>query len=98
MAVFGAPIAHGDDAERAVRAGMRVIDAIAELDRERADVSLQVRAAVNTGDAMVIVGSRPDAGDALALGDVVNTASRLQNSAPVGGLVVGEVTYRATRT
>ncbi len=42
-------------------------------------------------------GSRPETGEALALGDVVNTASRLQTSAPVGGLVVGEETYRATR-
>jgi len=98
MAVFGAPIAHGDDAERAVRAGLRVIDAIEELNHERADVSLQLRAAVNTGDAVVAVGTRPESGDPLALGDVVNTASRLQNSAPVGGLIVGEETYRATRT
>jgi class 3 adenylate cyclase len=97
MAVFGAPVAHGDDAERAVRAGLRVIDAIEELNRERSDVSLQLRAAVNTGDAVVSVGTRPESGDPLALGDVVNTASRLQNSAPVGGLIVGEETYRATR-
>ncbi|HEX5938475.1 MAG TPA: AAA family ATPase [Actinomycetota bacterium] len=98
MAVFGAPVAHGDDAERAVRAGLRVIDAIGELDRERPDVSLQLRAAVNTGDAVVSVGMRPESGDPLALGDVVNTASRLQNSAPVGRLIVGDETYRATRT
>jgi class 3 adenylate cyclase len=98
MAVFGAPVAHGDDAERAVRAGLRVIDAIEELNRERPDASLQLRAAVNTGDAVVSVGVRPESGDPLALGDVVNTASRLQNSAPVGGLIVGEETYRATRT
>ena len=97
MAVFGAPVAHGDDAERAVRAGLRVIDAIEELNRERPDVSLQLRAAVNTGDAVVSVGTRPESGDPLALGDVVNTASRLQNSAPVGGLIVGEETYHATR-
>jgi class 3 adenylate cyclase len=97
MAVFGAPVAHGDDAERAVRAGLRVVHAIDELNRERAAVPLQVRAAVNTGDAIVALGSRPEAGEALAMGDVVNTASRLQASAPSGGLVVGEETYRATR-
>jgi class 3 adenylate cyclase len=97
MAVFGAPVAHGDDAERAVRAGLRVVHAIGELSRERPDRPLQVRAAVNTGDAIVALGSRPEAGEALALGDVVNTASRLQTSAPPGGLVVGEETYRATR-
>jgi class 3 adenylate cyclase len=97
MAVFGAPIAHGDDAERAVRAGLRVVHAIDDLSRERPDRPLQVRAAVNTGDAIVALGSRPEAGEAIALGDVVNTASRLQSSAPPGGLVVGEETYRATR-
>jgi class 3 adenylate cyclase/uncharacterized protein (DUF2267 family) len=97
MAVFGAPVAHGDDAERAVRAGLRVVQAIADLSRERPDRPLQVRAAVNTGDAIVALGSRPEAGEALALGDVVNTASRLQTSAPPNGLVVGEETYRATR-
>jgi class 3 adenylate cyclase len=97
MAVFGAPIAHGDDAERAVRAGLRVVHAIGDLSRERPDRPLQVRAAVNTGDAIVALGSRPEAGEAIALGDVVNTASRLQSSAPPGGLVVGEETYRATR-
>ena len=97
MAVFGAPVAHGDDAERAVRAGLRVVHAMDDLNRGRLDHPLQVRAAVNTGEAVVAMGSRPDSGEALALGDVVNTASRLQSSAPVGGLVVGEETYRATR-
>ncbi len=97
MAVFGAPVAHGDDAERAVRAGLRVIDAVEGLSRERPDDPIAVRAAVNTGEAVVAIGSRPETGTALALGDVVNTASRLQTSAPAGGLVVGEETYRATR-
>ena len=97
MAVFGAPVSHGDDAERAVRAGLRVVHAMDDLNRDRADSPLQVRAAVNTGEAVIAVGSRPETGEALALGDVVNTASRLQTSAPVGGLVVGEETYRATR-
>ena len=84
MAVFGAPVAHGDDAERAVRAGLRVVHAMEDLNRERADTPLQVRAAVNTGEAVIAMGSRPETGEALALGDVVNTASRLQTSAPVG--------------
>ncbi|HEX3113261.1 MAG TPA: adenylate/guanylate cyclase domain-containing protein, partial [Candidatus Eisenbacteria bacterium] len=97
MAVFGAPVAHGDDAERAVRAGLRVVDAVEALSRERPDNPIAVRAAVNTGEAVIAIGSRPETGAALALGDVVNTASRLQTSAPAGGLVVGEETYRATR-
>jgi class 3 adenylate cyclase len=50
MAVFGAPVSHGDDAERAVRAGLRVVHAMDDLNRDRSDSPLQVRAAVNTGE------------------------------------------------
>ena len=94
MAVFGAPVAHSDDAERAVRAGLRVLEAVAELRAQ--GFALGARAAVNTGEAIVSV-NRRDAGEALAIGDVVNTASRLQSAAPVGSLVVGAETRRATR-
>ena len=97
MAVFGAPIAHGDDAERAVRAGLRVLQAIEDLNREQPGLELAVRAAVNTGEAVVAVGPGHRSGEALAMGDVVNTASRLQTAAPPGRLIVGEATYRATR-
>ena len=95
MAVFGAPTAHGDDAERAVRAGLRVLEGIDELNREHG-LDLAARAAVNTGEALVSVDAAPG-GDALATGDVVNTASRLQTAAPPGRLIVGAETYRATR-
>lgn len=91
MAVFGAPVSHGDDAERAVRAGLRVLELVSELD-------LEARAAVNTGEAVVSVGSSAAAGQALAMGDVVNTASRLQAAARPGRLLVGEETYRLTRS
>jgi class 3 adenylate cyclase/tetratricopeptide (TPR) repeat protein len=95
MAVFGAPVAHGDDAERAVRAGLRVIEGLEELNRAHG-LDLSARAAVNTGEAVVTVeGAR--AGEALATGDVVNTAARLQSAAPTGRLIVGAETYRATR-
>ena len=57
MAVFGAPTAHGDDAERAVRAGLRVLEGIDELNREHG-LDLAARAAVNTGDALVSVKRR----------------------------------------
>jgi class 3 adenylate cyclase/tetratricopeptide (TPR) repeat protein len=97
MAVFGAPVSHGDDAERAVRAGLDVLSSIEELNRSRPGLDLEARAAVNTGEAVVAIGSRRESPDALALGDVVNTAARLQTSAPPGGLIVGEETYRATR-
>ena len=90
MAVFGAPISHGDDAERAVRAGLKVLTSIKDL-------GLEARAAVNTGEALVAVGAAASSGQALAMGDVVNTASRLQSSAPSGGLIVGQETYRLTR-
>jgi class 3 adenylate cyclase/tetratricopeptide (TPR) repeat protein len=98
MAVFGAPIAHGDDAERAVRAGLRVLEAIEELNRERPELDLTLRAAVNTGEAIVDARSQPDTSLGLAHGDVVNTASRMQTGALPGTLIVGEETYRATRT
>ena len=96
MAVFGAQVSHGDDAERAVRAGLRVLDAIQELNKENPALDLTVRAAVNTGEAIVDARQQPDIAQGLAHGDVVNTASRLQTGAPPGGLVVGEETYRAT--
>jgi class 3 adenylate cyclase/tetratricopeptide (TPR) repeat protein len=94
MAVFGAPTAHGDDAERAVRAGLSVIEGIDELNREH-KLGLAARAAVNTGEAVVSLDAAT--GDALATGDVVNVSSRLQSAAPEGRLIVGETTYRATR-
>jgi len=95
MAVFGAPVAHGDDAERAVRAGLRVLTGIERLNAEHG-LDLEARAAVNTGEALVSV-EHARTGGALATGDVVNTASRLQNAAPPGRVVVGVETYRATR-
>jgi class 3 adenylate cyclase/tetratricopeptide (TPR) repeat protein len=94
MAVFGAPVAHGDDAERAVRAGLRVLEALEELRAE--GFPLAARAAVNTGEAIVSI-DRKSSSEALAIGDVVNTASRLQSAAPPGGLLVGAETRRATR-
>src|SRR5881227_1395848 len=96
MAVFGAPVAHGDDAERAVRAGLRVLEGIERLNAEH-QLDLEARAAVNTGEALVSV-EHARTGGALATGDVVNTASRLQTAAPPGRVVVGIETYRATRT
>jgi len=98
VAVFGAPVAHGDDAERAVRAGLRVLEAIGELNAEHPGLQLQARAAVNTGEALVAVSARPELGEAFATGDVINTAARLQGAAPPGGLIVGAETYRGGRS
>jgi predicted ATPase len=97
MAVFGAPVAYGDDPERAVRAALAVRQVLADLNAADPDLDLQARIAVNTGEAVVLVGARPGHGEAMVAGDVVNTAARLQVSAPVNGIVVGEETYRSTR-
>jgi class 3 adenylate cyclase/tetratricopeptide (TPR) repeat protein len=96
MAVFGAPVAHEDDPERAVRAGLRILDAIGELSEDE-DLELSVRAAVATGEAVVQLGAKAGTGEGIATGDVVNVAARLQGQAPVGGLIVNEQAHRATR-
>jgi class 3 adenylate cyclase len=90
MAIFGAPVAHEDDPERAVRAAVAIRDWVLEAG------DLEVRIGVNTGEALVTLGARPVEGEGMAAGDVVNTAARLQASAPVNGVLVGETTYRAT--
>jgi class 3 adenylate cyclase len=96
MAVFGAPVAHEDDAERAVRAGLRILEAIEELNEQDPALSLQVRIGISTGEAVVALGARPEQGEGIVTGDVVNTASRLQGAAAVNGIAVSEQTYRQT--
>jgi hypothetical protein len=96
MALFGAPSAHEDDPERAVRAALSIQDAVAELREQDERLDLHVRIGVNTGEALVVLGADPQAGEGMASGDVVNTAARLQSAAPADGVLVGEVTYRAT--
>src|SRR6266705_1890018 len=91
VALFGAPAAHDDDPLRAVGAALAIRDWAREED------DLQVRIAVNTGEALVVLGARPGEGEGMVAGDVVNTAARLQAAAPVNGILVGETTYRATR-
>ena len=93
MGLFGAPFAHGDDAERAVRAALVIRDSVGEL----AGGDLQIRVAVNTGEAVVSLGARPALGESMVAGDVVNTAARLQAAAPVNGVVVGRGDLRETR-
>jgi class 3 adenylate cyclase len=93
LALFGAPTAHDDDPERAVRAALAVREALAALgDGE----PLEVRIGITTGEALVALAARPSAGEAMAAGDVVNTAARLQAAAPVGGILVDETTFNAT--
>src|SRR5260221_1789482 len=90
MALFGAPVAHEDDPERAVRAALAIRDCARDQD------DLQVRIAVNTGEALVTIDARASEGESMAAGDVVNSAARLQTAAPLNGVLVGELTYRAT--
>jgi class 3 adenylate cyclase len=90
VAVFGAPLVREDDAERAVRAALAIRDWAAEED------AVDVRLAVNTGEALVTVDARAESGEGLVAGDVINTAARLQSAAPVNGILVGEKTHAAT--
>jgi class 3 adenylate cyclase/tetratricopeptide (TPR) repeat protein len=96
MAVFGAPVAHEDDAERAIRAGLRTLETIEDLNAAAPELSLQVRIGINTGEALIALDVQPGLGKAYVTGDIVNTASRLQGVAPVGGIAVSEATHRAT--
>jgi len=98
MGVFGAPVAYGDDPERAVRAALAVRDSLNEMNEADPTLDLQARVAVNTGEAIVALGARPSHGEAMVAGDVVNTASRLQSAAPPGEILVGQETYLSTRS
>src|SRR5215218_1134820 len=91
VALFGAPTAHEDDPERAVRAALAIRDWAREQD------GLEVRIAVTTGESLVTLDAQPERGEGMVAGDVVNTAARLQAAAPANGILVGETTYRATR-
>ena len=87
MAIWGAPVAREDDAERAVRAGLDLVDAV-----HRLEPGLEARVGILTGEAAVNLGAR---GQGMVAGDLVNTASRLQSVAAPGTVLVGEATRRA---
>jgi class 3 adenylate cyclase/tetratricopeptide (TPR) repeat protein len=93
LALFGAPVAHEDDAERAVRAALRMQESAAAYAAAQ-DVSLRLRIGVHTGE--VLVGALRSGGDYTAMGDVVNTAARLQAEAEPGCVLVGEATQALT--
>ena len=95
MCVFGLPAAHEDDALRAVRGALDVIAAVERLNaelRDELDVELAVRVGVNTGE--VVAGGGERSGQALVTGDTVNTAARLEQAAPAGGILLGDLTHR----
>jgi class 3 adenylate cyclase/tetratricopeptide (TPR) repeat protein len=96
MAVFGAPVAHEDDPERAVRAGLAMQAAMDEVNKEidtADDVSFSLRVGINSGD--VLAGQVGDG--YTVIGDTVNVAARLQAAARPGSVTVGEMTHRLTR-
>jgi len=93
MAVFGAPVAHEDDALRAVRAADEMRNRLGDLNAElepRHGVTLAMRIGVNTGE---VVAGDPAAGQALVTGDAVNLAKRLEQAAPPGSILIGKSTY-----
>jgi class 3 adenylate cyclase/tetratricopeptide (TPR) repeat protein len=87
MAVWGAPIAREDDAERAVRAGLELVAAVPSL-----GAGIEARCGVLTGEAAVTLGA---ANQGMVAGDIVNTAARLQSAAQPGTVLVGEATQRS---
>lgn len=93
VALFGAPVAHEDDPERAVRAALRMQETLAERVPDLG-APVRMRIGINTGE--VLVGALRAGGDYTAMGDVVNTAARLQTEAAPGEVLVGAATYAAT--
>jgi len=96
MAVFGAPVAHEDDAERAVRAALAMQRAVRRiLDDERGGgAPLGLRVGLNTGEVVALVQA---ALEYTVLGDTVNTAARLADAAAVGTVYAGERTVAGSR-
>ncbi len=94
VALFGAPIAHEDDPERAVRAALQMQKTMRAYAAE-VGADIQMRIGVNTGE--VLTGAMRAGGDYTAMGDVVNVANRLQTAARPGQVYVGPLTAEATR-
>jgi class 3 adenylate cyclase len=91
MAVWGTPVAHEDDAERAVRSALEIVDRVAALGGNL-HLDLKARAGVLTGEAVAVLDA---VGQGFVTGDLVNTASRLQSAAEPGTVLVGEKTFRS---
>lgn len=92
LALFGAPTAHEDDPDRAVRAAIEMHRALRDYVESNKGLTadIKMRVGVNTGE--VVVGRVPGSDDYTAMGDVVNVSSRLQSMAPPGGIFVGAST------
>ena len=95
VAVFGVPVLHEDDPERAVRAGLRIVDEVDALPGI-AGQAVEVRVGINTGESLVRLDVDPASGEGFLTGDAVNVAARLQSVAPPMAVAVGEATHAAT--
>jgi class 3 adenylate cyclase/tetratricopeptide (TPR) repeat protein len=102
VAVFGAPVVREDDALRAVRAAAAMTRALADLNGELErgwGVQLTIRTGVHTGELVVVPGSgaRIIGGSEIVVGDVMNTAARLEQAAASGEILIGDETWRLVR-
>ena len=95
VGVFGVPAAHEDDPERAVRAGLRIVEEAERLIGV-GGTPLRLRVGINTGEALVRLGVVPASGEGFLTGDAINTAARIESIAPEMGVAVGHATYEAT--
>jgi class 3 adenylate cyclase/tetratricopeptide (TPR) repeat protein len=93
MAVWGAPTANEDDAERAVRAALEIVSSVGDLGREASVEGLAARGGIVTGEVAISIGK---VSEGMVLGDTVNSASRVQSAAKPGTVLVDEATWRAT--
>ncbi|HEX3456097.1 MAG TPA: adenylate/guanylate cyclase domain-containing protein [Gaiellaceae bacterium] len=97
VALFGALIANEDDPERALRAAFAIREAIGALNAADAWLALEVRIGIATGEALVRTQAATASGETLAMGDVMNTAARIQSAASPGAVLVDRATYEVTR-
>ena len=95
MAVFGAPVAHEDDPERALHAAMEMMDGIEQFNRDFG-TGLGIHMGINTGRVVAGKVGSENRRDYSVMGDAVNLAARLQDASPEGQIFVGSSTHRAT--
>ncbi len=96
MALFGAPVAHENDPERAIRASLEMTQEVRRFSVDE-EISIHMRIGINTG--MVLAGYIGDrSGDYTVMGDDVNLASRLEKAAPVDGILISQKTHDHVRS
>ena len=95
MALFGAPIAHEDDAERALRAALEMMEVLVDFNREHG-TALGLHFGINTGPVVAGEIGGQNRRDYSVMGDAVNLAARLEDASSAGEIFVGPTTYRLT--